>query len=131
MIVHGQCNVAAQQIEGIEFAVFVERIAGTASEGNDTGQFSRGAERSETLEKFWSDIAVRTQENRISGSVENDRAARRNERMHVLREERKKCRSGQKGESLRRRGGQQGGLVIEQKERTFARARRFHNGGQH
>ncbi len=45
VILHGQRDVAAQQFECVEFAVFIERIAGTAAESDDSGQASSGFQR--------------------------------------------------------------------------------------
>ena len=51
--------------------------------------------------------------------------------MDVLGEERNEGGIGHERESQGCRGGQNSGLVVKEKERAFARARCFHDGGQH
>src|SRR5579864_1950802 len=62
VILDGESTVAAEQFERVEFAVFIERIAGTASEGDDASEAPRGFERREALEEFGRDVAVGTEE---------------------------------------------------------------------
>ncbi len=131
MILNGQRDVAAQQFQRVQFAVFIQRIAGTPAQGNHSGQAASGLQWSEAFEQFGRDIAVGTQEYRVRGRIENYRTTRRIERMNVFREERNEGRIWHQGESLCCGRGQHGGLVIEEQKRAFARARRFHDGRQH
>ena len=62
MIVNRQRDVAAQQIHGVKFVVFVLNIAGASSQCHDSGKLAGSLEWSETLEKFWRDVAVGTEE---------------------------------------------------------------------
>ena len=131
VILNRQRDVAAEQFERIEFAVFVERIAGSAAESDDSGKASSGFQGREALEQFRRDVAIRTQEDRVRGRVEHNGTARRGERVHMFGKERNEGGIGHQGESLCRGRGQHGRLVVEEQEHTFARARRFHDGRQH
>jgi len=122
VILHGQGNVAAEQVERVEFAVFVKRVSGAAAQAHDSGQTASGFQRRKALEQFRRDVAVGTEEHGVRRRVENNGTARRRERVHMFGEERNEGGIGHQGESLSRRGGQHGGLVVEEKERTFARA---------
>jgi hypothetical protein len=51
--------------------------------------------------------------------------------MHVLGKERNEGGIGHERESHGGRGGEHGGLVVEEKERAFARACGFHDSGQY
>ncbi len=116
MILNGQRNVAAQQIECVEFAVFIERIPGTAAQGDHSRQSSSGFQRGEAFEEFGRDIAIGTQEHRIRGRIKNDRATRRGECMDMFGKERNEGGIGHQGESLCH---------------ALARSCRFHDGRQH
>ena len=131
VILNRERDVAAEQFEGVEFVVFVERIAGTASESDHSRQLSSRFQGSEAFEQFRCDVAVGTQEHRIGRRVQHDGTTRRSERMHMFGKERNEGGIRHQGESQRRGGGQHGGLVVEQQEHAFARARRFHDGRQH
>ncbi len=50
MILNRESHVAAEQVEGVEFAVFIECVSGTASEGDNSSEAASGFERRETLE---------------------------------------------------------------------------------
>ena len=131
MIMHGQRDVAAQQFHGVEFAVLIQRVAGTAAERYNACQPASGPQRRQALEQFRRDIAVGTQKNRIRGRVKNDWAARRSQRVHMFGEERNEGRVRHQGKPLSGCGREHGRLVVEQEERAFARARRFHDRRQH
>src|SRR5215472_16256719 len=50
MIVNSECDVAAQQCESIEFAVFIESIAGAPAERDYSGKAASRFQRRETFE---------------------------------------------------------------------------------
>jgi len=131
VILNRECDVAAEQLEGVEFAVFVERLAGTAAKADDTRKASSGFQWGEALEKFGSNVAVRTQKNRVGRRVENDGSARRGESVYVFRKERNEGGIRHEGKSQGGGGSQHGGFVAKQKQRALARARSLHDGRQH
>src|ERR1700727_2879527 len=116
VILHGQRDVAAQMFQSTEFAVFIERIASPAAEGNDARQTSSSFEWREALEEFGGNVAVGTEKHRIGGGVENDRPSCGRERMNMFGKERNEGRVGHQGESLGRGGSQHRRLVIEEQE---------------
>ena len=128
MILNRQRNVAAQQLECVEFAVFIKSIAGTPAEGDDSGQAASGLQRGKTLEEFGRDVAIGTEKYRVRGRIENDGTTRGGKSMNMFRKERNEGGIWHQGKSLCRGRGQHGGLVIEEQKRAFARARRFHDG---
>ena len=131
MILNRERNIGAEKIERIELAVFIERVAGTAAEGDHSCQTASSLQRSKALEQFRCDVAVGTDKDRIRGRVENDRSASRNQRVNVFGKERNEGGIRHQREAQRRRGRKHRGLVVEQKKRTFARACCFHDGRQH
>jgi hypothetical protein len=131
VILNGESDVAAEQFEGVEFIVFVKRFAGTAAQTDDAGEAASGFQRSQALEQFWRDVAVRTQEYRVGRGIENDGSAGRGESVHVFGEERNEGGIWHESESQRGGGTQDGRLLAEQKQRPFAGARCLHYGRQH
>ena len=59
MILDGESNIAAEQLERVEFTIFVQRISGTAAKPYDSGKTASGFERSEAFEQLRRDISVR------------------------------------------------------------------------
>ena len=45
VILHGERDVAAQEFERVEFAVFIECVAGAAAEGDHAGETTCGFQR--------------------------------------------------------------------------------------
>src|SRR5438270_14102241 len=63
MVLYREGNVRAQQFQRIQFTVFVEGIARSATQGNHSGEASAGLERRQALEEFRGDVPVGAQKN--------------------------------------------------------------------
>ncbi len=92
VVLNGERDVAAEKFESVEFAVFVERVAGAAAQSDNSGQTSDCLQRGEALEQFRRDVAIGTQEHGIRGGIQHNGTARRGERVHVFRKERNEGR---------------------------------------
>ena len=131
MILDGQRHVVAEHLKGIERILFVQRIAGTASQGDDANELAADLQRANTLEKFGSDVAVRAQEGIVGGTVERHRSAGRSQGVHVAGKQGHQRRFRQQRETLGIDRGQERRTFAEREEHALPCASRFHHGRQH
>src|SRR6267378_4832531 len=87
VILNGQRHVVAQHFKSVERVFFVCRFAGPASQSDHSGELSPNFQRTNTLEQFRRDIAVRTQKTIVGGTVEQYGADGRGQGVYVAGEQ--------------------------------------------
>src|SRR5215471_10521919 len=103
VILHGESDVTAKEVEGIEFAVFVVSIARSAAQRNDSSKTASSFQGRKALEQFRSDIAIGAEENGVGRGIQDYRGSRGVESVNMFREERNE--GGIRHESESQRSG--------------------------
>ena len=85
VVLDGERNIVAQQIERLQSLFVVGRVAIMPAEGNCPNQLSRNFQRRHAFEQLGRHVSIRAQKSVVRGFCKKHRALRGAERMHLPR----------------------------------------------
>ncbi len=88
MVLQREGNVGVEQMQGIEFIVTIKSFSFTATEHDGADQLVTHFQRAQTAKQFRRDVAIQAQKDFVGARVQQYRALRGGQSVHMLGQER-------------------------------------------